>query len=195
MSPRFPSDPPATKDIVPEPEDSAPGWKKRRMIRGRWRDPERARKAPRADRTFSIRVTEAELAAFDARIALLGLKRNRALRIAMRRIGGFLEVDPGVAEELRGLHRQLTGIATNINQIAHAANRTHDPDYHAFLAARSELGRVLFETRAALARILDLGARREDGLARLSAAKESPAVSKAGGTAATGGAAAGEESA
>src|SRR5687767_910712 len=59
------------------------------------------------------------------------------------------------------------GIATNINQIAHAANRTHDPDYRAFMAQRAALGRVLLETRAALQRILDLGARREYGLARL----------------------------
>lgn len=40
----------------------------------------------RADRTISIRLTEAELAELDARIARLGLKRNRALRIAARRM-------------------------------------------------------------------------------------------------------------
>ena len=47
------------------------------------------------------------------------------------------------------------------------------------MAERAELGRVLFETRAALMRILDLGARREDGLARLKAAEAGP--ERAGG--------------
>lgn len=150
----------------PPPED-VPAWRKRRMIAGRWQDPEKARKVPRADKLLSVRLTEAELAELDAQIAALGLKRNRALRIAARRIGGFLEVDGAVVAELRALNRQLAGIATNVNQIAHAANRTHDPDYRAFLEERAALGRVLLDVRGALQRILDLGARREDGLARL----------------------------
>jgi type IV secretion system T-DNA border endonuclease VirD1 len=55
---------------------------------------------PRADRTISVRLTEAELAELDAQIDGLGLNRNRALRIAARRIGGFLEVDCETVEAL-----------------------------------------------------------------------------------------------
>lgn len=170
MSPNPTKPTPKDKPGAASPADalSAPG--KRRMIGGRWQDPEAARKEPRADKTLSVRLTEAELAEFDAQIEGLGLNRNRALRIAARRIGGFLEVDAAVVEALRDINRQLAGVATNVNQIAHAANRTHDPDYRAFLAQRAELGRLLIETRGALQQILDLGARREDGLARLSAA-------------------------
>lgn len=164
----MPDEAPARSPNLSEsPAETTPAWRGRRMIRGRWQDPDAARMKPRADKTISIRLTEAELAELDAAIAALGIKRNRALRIAARRIGGFLEVDGAVVAELRALNRQIAGIATNINQIAHAANRTHDPDYRAFLAMRAELGRVLFETRGALQTILDLGARREDGLARL----------------------------
>ncbi len=167
MNPTPPSDQTSDPRTETPTESASPDRSARRMIRGRWQDPETAKKTPRADRTLSVRLTEAELAEFDAQIAVLGIKRNRALRIAARRIGGFLEVDQSTVEELRALNRQLAGIATNINQIAHAANRTHDPDYQAFLRSRAELGRVLLETRGALQRILDLGARREDGLARL----------------------------
>jgi len=159
--------------------DQASDRSERRVVRGRWQDPERAKKAPRADKTISVRLTEAELAELDAQIAGLDLTRNRALRIAARRIGGFLEVDGETVEALRSINRQLAGVATNINQIAHAANRTHDPDYRAFMAQRAELGRILIETRGALQRILDLGARREDGLARLKAAA---APKRAGGS-------------
>lgn len=164
---------------LPDPQETAPKWGERRMIGGRWQDPEKAKKAPRADRTFSVRLTEAELAELDAQIEEVGLTRNRALRIAARRIGGFLEVDGATVEALRAINRQLAGVATNINQIAHAANRTHDPDYRAFMAQRAELGRLLIESRRALQQILDLGARREDGLARLRAAASSD---RAGGS-------------
>lgn len=162
------------------PDGDASGWQDRRMIRGKWQDPEAAKKEPRADRTISVRLTEAELAELDAQIDGLGLNRNRALRIAARRIGGFLEVDAATVEALRTINRQLAGVATNINQIAHSANRTHDPDYQRFMAQRAELGRILIETRGALQRILDLGARREDGLERLKAAAE---PERAGGSA------------
>ncbi len=170
-------------------DGDASGWQDRRMIRGKWQDPEAAKKEPRADRTISIRLTEAELAELDAQISGLGLNRNRALRIAARRIGGFLEVDGATVEALRTINRQLAGVATNINQIgvatninqiAHSANRTHDPDYQRFMAQRAELGRIMIETRGALQRILDLGARREDGLERLNAAAE---PERAGGSA------------
>lgn len=153
----------------------------RHMIRGRWRDQEKAAKEPRADRLVAVRLTEAELAELDARIEALDLNRNRALRIAARRIGGFLEVDAATVNALREINRQLAGVATNINQIAHAANRSHHPNYRAFMAERAELGRLLIETRGALQRILDLGARREDGLTRLKAAADETAASGAGG--------------
>jgi len=155
-----------------EQDGAAASRRERRMVGGRWQDPERSKKKLRADKTLSVRLTAAELAELDAQIAGLSLNRNRALRIAARRIGGFLEVDDATVEALRALNRQLAGVATNINQIAHAANRTHDPDYRVFMAQRAELGRLLIETRGALQRILDLGARREDGLARLKAAAE-----------------------
>ena len=152
------------------------------MLGGRWRNPEKAAKAPRADRVVAVRLTEAELAEFDAQIESLGLTRNRALRIAARRIGEFLEVDAATVAALREINRQLAGVATNINQIAHAANRSHDPNYRAFMAQRAELGRLLIETRGALQRILDLGARRKDGLTRLKAAAHESAAGRAGGT-------------
>lgn len=166
MSPTRP--PKAKLAAAASAEPSAPNG--RRMLRGRWQDPAEAQREPRADKTLSVRLTEAELAELDAQIDGLGLTRNRALRIAARRIGGFLEVDGATVAALREINRQLAGVATNVNQIAHAANRTHDPDYRAFLAQRAELGRLLLETRGVLQRILDLGARREDGLARLAEA-------------------------
>lgn len=145
-------------------------WRNRRMIRGRWRDPEAARTGPRVDKTISIKLTEAELEAFDMQIATLGLKRNRALRTAARRIGGFLEMDPAALEELRYIARQIGGIANNINQIARVTHVTKEPDYEKFLQERRYLGQDMARLESLLQRVLNVAQRRTDGLQRLSEA-------------------------
>lgn len=147
--------------------DQTTNWKNRRMKSGSWVGPEAEPPAVRADKTISVRLTEAELAEFDAQIATLGIKRNRALRIAARRIGGFVEADAAQIEALRDIARQLIGVARNINQIAKSANRTRDLDYRAFMEERAALGKVLARVQGQTQTILDLAARREDGLARL----------------------------
>jgi len=68
------------------------------------------------------------------------------------------------------VYGQIGGVATNVNQIARAANRTHDPDYPAFMAERAALGREFARVEGLVQRLLELGARRADGLARLEAA-------------------------
>ena len=144
-----------------------PAWKNRVMKGGDWVEGSAQRPAPRADKVVTVRLTEAELAEFDAQIAQLGIKRNRALRIAARRIGGFLEADAAQIDALRDITRQLIGVARNINQIAKSANRTRDPDYQAFMEDRAAPGRELARIHSQTQNILDLAARREDGLARL----------------------------
>ena len=144
-----------------------PAWKKRVMKGGDWVDPDAEPAPVRADKTISVRLTEAELAEFDAQIARLGIKRNRALRIAARRIAGFVEADVAQLDALRDVARQLVGVARNINQIAKSANRFGDPDYRAFMEERAVLGKVLARVQGQTQIILDLAARREDGLARL----------------------------
>ena len=161
------------KDKPGETDEASAGpWGSRSLKRGRWVDvPGNAAPTPqRADKTVSVRLTAAELAEFDAQLAALGLKRNMALRIAARRIAGFVETDAATVAALRNAVRQIGGVATNVNQIARAANRTHDPDYPAFMAERAALGRELARVEGLVQRLLELGARRADGLARLEAA-------------------------
>lgn len=98
---------------------------------------------------------------------MLGIKRNRALRIAARRIGGFVEADAAQVKVLRDVARQLMGVARNISRIAKSANRTCDPDYRAFMEERAALGRELAKVQDQTQVILDLAVRREDALARL----------------------------
>ncbi len=151
-------------------DSETPDWKKRVMKSGDWVDPDAPKSPKREDKVFSIRATKAEVEEFDEQLAQIGMKRSQALRIAMRRIAGFVEVDADVTTELREATKQISGIAKNVNQIARAANRTHDPDYIGFMEERRALGRELSRIEAQMQRILNLAARRDDGLARLAKA-------------------------
>ena len=137
------------------------------MKRGHWRDQTAGEDQKRSDKTIGVRLTAAELSEFDAQIAELGLKRSNALRICARRVGGFVELDPDSKAELKALGAQMRGIATNINQIAKAANRTGDPKYGAFMDQRAKLGPVMVALESRLEYLLHLGNRRESGRERL----------------------------
>ena len=141
-------------------------WKRRRMVRGRWRETA-VRTGERADKPISVKLTAAELEAFDAQIAKAGLKRNRALRIAARRIAGFLEMDPAALDELRFIARQIGGVANNINQMARVTHVTKEPDYARFLEERRDLGQDMARLEGLLQRLLNVAQRRSDGLRRL----------------------------
>ena len=156
---------------MPADDPAKPDWTRRRMQGGTWVEvTDEEAPPPRADRVVSVKMTAAELAELDAAIAARGLTRNRALRIAARRIGGFVEAAPEEVALLRDAVRQLGGIARNVNQIARAANRTGTPDYRGFLEERAALGREMARVEARMQAVLDLAARRGDGLARLEAA-------------------------
>lgn len=118
----------------------------------------------------SVKMRPAEAEEFASRCKELGVSKNHALRVMAREVCGFIEVDKEALIELKDMSRQLRGIATNINQIAKAGNRTLDPDYRAFMEDRRELGPELIKIQKHLQRILDLGRRREDGLEKLKSA-------------------------
>ncbi|UOM37039.1 DNA mobilization endonuclease VirD1/MobC family subunit [Acuticoccus sp. I52.16.1] len=148
-------------------------WPNRRLSGGAWKSDAPSTTRERAEKTISVKMTEAELVAFDAAIAQVGLKRNRALRIAARRIGGFLEADAETLAVLKDLQAQIAGIARNVNQIAKAANRTLEPDYRAFMEERRDLGKALSRLDSELRTITETATRRTDGEARLRRASSS----------------------
>ena len=158
--------------MTDDPDRQTP-WPNRRFSDGSWTSDASSPAPKRAEKTVSVKMTEAELAAFDEAIALAGLKRNRALRIAARRIGEFLEADAETLAVLKEVQAQIAGIARNVNQIAKSANRTHDPDYRAFMEERRDLGKALSRLDTELRTITETATRRTDGEARLRKASSS----------------------
>ena len=70
----------------------------------------------------SVELRPAEKAEFQALCKELGVTPNRAMRSLVRQAAGFLEVDGAALTELKSITRQISGVATNINQIAKRIN-------------------------------------------------------------------------
>ena len=118
----------------------------------------------------SVKLRPAEKAEFQALCKELGVTPNRAMRSLVRQAAGFLEVDGAALTELKSITRQISGVATNINQIAKAGNRTLSPDYRAFMEERRDLGKELARLERMIQQILNVSRRRSDGLAMLKSA-------------------------
>lgn len=136
--------------------------------RGQWKqdsEPNPAEKIGFA--VVSVKLRPAEKAEFQALCKELDVSPNWAMRSMIRQASGFLEVHGTALDELKSVTRQISGVATNINQIAKAGNRTLSPDFAAFMDDRKELGKELARLERMMQQILNVGRRRSDGLTLL----------------------------
>lgn len=148
-------------------------WKGKAPNRGQWKAKSGGNSSdPAGFQMVSVKMRPAEAAEFKARCGEIGVTRNHALRVMARDVCGFLEVDPQALNDLKSITRQISGLATNINQIAKAGNRTLSPDYEAFMEDRRALGPELRRLEQMLQTVLNVGRRRSDGLAKFKEAVE-----------------------
>jgi len=150
-----------TKNADDNREDA---WRDREMRGGRWqdpRDPDQQKTAAFTQMSCKMRVGEAQ--DFKAICADIGIPPNRAMRIMARKVSGFLEVDAPALRELRAITRQITGIATNINQIARVANQTGQADLKWLADERKKLGAEMARLETKVQAILNVAQRRMDG--------------------------------
>jgi type IV secretion system T-DNA border endonuclease VirD1 len=115
----------------------------------------------------SIRLRQAEFECFSKQARELGLTHNMALRIAARRIAGFLEID----EETRGLLRQISGkigeISFGLGRLQRLAEESGDVDVWKLATYRAGFGHEFAVLDQSLQTILNVSRRRMDGLAML----------------------------
>lgn len=158
--------------------DKQKPWTGKAPQRGQWK----ASKAHKTDiddsfKIISVKLRYEEKEEFKRVCKSMGVTPNKALRIFARQSAGYLEVSDTTLEHLETITRQITGVSKNINQIARAANRTHSPDFIAFMEDRKELGAYLGELEDIIRGIVNVGKRRTDGLKTL---KDLLAVDEAG---------------
>lgn len=113
---------------------------------------------------LSSKVRPEEKEAFKTLCKSQGVTLNKAVRIFVRQTTGYLELGDQSLECLLDITRQISGVSTNINQIAKAGNRTLSPEYIAFMEDRKELGAQLARLEDLLREVVNVGKRRSDGL-------------------------------
>ncbi|MGO6748071.1 DNA mobilization endonuclease VirD1/MobC family subunit [Rhizobium ruizarguesonis] len=125
---------------------------------------------PNGYRIVSVRLREAEFEAFSAQAVALGITNNMALRIAARRIGGFMELDAATRQSLEDILGMIGTISRGINRLNAAYNESGKVDMQEFEAQRAAFGYQFARLDATLLSILNTANRRLDGRLRLKGA-------------------------
>jgi type IV secretion system T-DNA border endonuclease VirD1 len=128
--------------------------------------PARERKAspdPMAYRVLSVRLRDAEHRCFMEQVTELGLSANLALRIAARRISGFLEVDNETRTSLREISSHISAISHSLMTISQTAARSGTVNLSELSRERMAFGDQFVRLDARLRTILNVSMRRQDG--------------------------------
>lgn len=118
---------------------------------------------PNGYKVVSVRMREAEYAAFYVQVQALGLTSNLALRIAARRIGGFLEIDPETRRLFQDAVSRIGAISRNINVLHSDYANSRKVDMETFTAHKLALDEEFARLDTQLSAILNISRRRTDG--------------------------------
>lgn len=115
-------------------------------------------------KVVSIRLRWPEYEDFSRQAKALGLTSNLALRIAARRIAGFLEIDEVMRGQLETIVRDIGEISRNIGRLHAAYAETGKADPADLARQRAEFGEEFAQLDALLRAVLNVSRRRSDGL-------------------------------
>ena len=122
---------------------------------------------PDGYKIVSIRLRQAEFECFSEQARALGLTHNLALRIAARRIAGFLEVDAETRQLLRQVSSNIGEISFNLSRLSRLAEREGSVDMRKLDEQRKAFGREFAVLDDRLQMLLNISKRRIDGRAML----------------------------
>ena len=120
-----------------------------------------------AYRVVSVRIRSAEFDEFCFQVRQLGLTNSMALRIAVRRIAGFLEVDSGTRVLLQDWLAQIGTISIEMRKLRGDGQGGHPTDFDHMEAICTELGTTFAQVDGILRSILNVSRRRSGGLSLL----------------------------
>ncbi|RZS76850.1 type IV secretion system T-DNA border endonuclease VirD1 [Phyllobacterium myrsinacearum] len=120
----------------------------------------------------SVRLRAAELQEFSQQVRALGLTNSMALRIAARRIGGFLEVEQETRRDLKQAMQQIKQVSGNLANLADTYSANSAKNLEEFKQERRELSHAFLHLESLLRQILNISHRRTDGRELLEVAAE-----------------------
>ncbi|WP_158598523.1 DNA mobilization endonuclease VirD1/MobC family subunit [Notoacmeibacter ruber] len=118
---------------------------------------------PNAYKVVSVRLRAAEYECLSLQAKALGLSNNMAMRVAARRIGGFLETDEQTRQLLQDITDQIGDIARALNDIDNVCRKHGKTDLNRLATLRAAFGHEFVQLDALLRSILNLSRRRVDG--------------------------------
>lgn len=125
---------------------------------------------PDSYKIVSIRLRRAEFECFSKRAQELGLTHSLALRIAARRIAGFLEADSETRQALRDISGSIAEISLDLREIRRSCELNETVDTRALTESFANFARAYLKLDHVLETILNVSQRRSDGQTRLKAA-------------------------
>jgi type IV secretion system T-DNA border endonuclease VirD1 len=126
--------------------------------------------SPDKYKVVSIRLRAAEFEGFCDQANALGLTNSLALRIAARRIGGFLEIDQSTRLQLERILATLGEISQNIRHLHADYLAGGKIDLDGLAAQRTAFGQEFAQLDALLRCILNVSQRRSDGRQKITEA-------------------------
>lgn len=118
---------------------------------------------PNGYKVVSVRLREAEFISFAEHASSVGLTNNMALRIAARRIAGFLEIDAGTRSDLQEISRNISQIAGILSDLRKAVEHNNSSDLQLLNEQRVAFGNEFARLDPLLQQLLNTSRRRRDG--------------------------------
>jgi type IV secretion system T-DNA border endonuclease VirD1 len=118
---------------------------------------------PKGYKIVSVRLREAEFEVFSQQVSAIGLTNNMALRIAARRIGGFLEIDSELRERLEDISRKIGFISHHLGALKAGYAQSGKVDMEEFTRQRAGFDYEFQQLDGLLRSILNVSRRRLDG--------------------------------
>lgn len=118
----------------------------------------------------SVRLRSAELQEFSRQVRASGLTNSMALRIAARRIGGFLEVEKQTRHDLEQAMQLIQQVSSNLAELANTYSANSATNLAEFKLERRELSEAFGNLESLLRQILNISRRRVDGRKLIEAA-------------------------
>jgi type IV secretion system T-DNA border endonuclease VirD1 len=122
---------------------------------------------PNGYKVVSVRLREPEFLCFSEQVADAGLTNNQAMRIAARRIAGFLETDEETRALLREISANISGISQNLSRLNRQAANSGTVDMAALASERLAFGQQFVRLEDKLRVVLNVSLRRQDGMTML----------------------------